>query len=186
MPAFLTRALRFLPQEIARQVLPDGCHAERSPAAQLAALQDLTEIRALLQAAQAQPPPALAGGHRAHGGALRLLRHGDGSSALFNGSKEDAGTLVELVLTQAGRGGRAADARCRTAASSACKPGAASLSWIAARRRRWPRPQCACRHSVDGDVGRPRPADRELRRVSGRPGTSGATRYAPPPRIRRW
>ena len=35
---FLTRALRFLPQEIARQVLPDGCHAERSPAAQLAAL----------------------------------------------------------------------------------------------------------------------------------------------------
>ena len=54
---FLTRALRFLPQEIARQVLPDGCHAERSPAAQLAALQDLTEIRTLLQAAQTQPPP---------------------------------------------------------------------------------------------------------------------------------
>ena len=54
---FLTRALRFLPQEIARQVLPDGCHAERSPAAQLAALQDLTEIRALLQASQTQPPP---------------------------------------------------------------------------------------------------------------------------------
>ena len=58
--AFLTRALRYLPQEIARQVLPDGCHVERSPAAQLAALQDLTEIRALLQAAQAQPPAALA------------------------------------------------------------------------------------------------------------------------------
>ena len=58
---FLTRALRFLPQEIGRQVLPDGCHVERSPAAQLAALQDLTEIRALLQAAQVQPPPALTG-----------------------------------------------------------------------------------------------------------------------------
>ena len=58
--AFLTRALRFLPQEIARQVLPDGCHVERSPAAQLAALQDLTEIRSLLQAAQAHPPTALA------------------------------------------------------------------------------------------------------------------------------
>ena len=37
-----------LPQEIGRQILPDGCHAERSPAVQLAALQDLTEIRALL------------------------------------------------------------------------------------------------------------------------------------------
>ncbi len=47
--AFLTRVQRYLPQEIARQVLPDGCHAERSPAAQLAALQDLTEIRALMQ-----------------------------------------------------------------------------------------------------------------------------------------
>src|SRR6185312_12614192 len=34
---FLSRALRFLPQEIGRQVLPDGCHAERSPAAQLLA-----------------------------------------------------------------------------------------------------------------------------------------------------
>lgn len=104
---FLTRTLRFLPQEIARQVLPDGCHAERSPTAQLAALQDLTEIRALLQAAQAQPPQALAGAIERMAGALRLLRHGDGSLALFNGSKEDAGTLVELVLTQAGRGGRA-------------------------------------------------------------------------------
>jgi uncharacterized heparinase superfamily protein len=46
---FLTRALRFLPREVARQVLPDGSHVERSPGAQLSALQDMTEIRALLQ-----------------------------------------------------------------------------------------------------------------------------------------
>ena len=104
--AFLTRALRFLPQEIARQVLPDGCHAERSPAAQLAALQDLTEIRALLQAAQAQPPAALASAIERMAAALRVMRHGDGGLALFNGSKEEASTLVELVLAQAGRGGR--------------------------------------------------------------------------------
>ena len=56
---YLTRCLRLLPREIARQVLPDGCHAERSPAAQVQALQDLTEIRALLQAALAQPPAPL-------------------------------------------------------------------------------------------------------------------------------
>ena len=55
--AFLNRALRFLPQEIARQVLPDGCHVERSPAAQLAALQDLTDIRALLQAGAGAAAP---------------------------------------------------------------------------------------------------------------------------------
>jgi uncharacterized heparinase superfamily protein len=101
---FLTRALRFLPQEIVRQVLPDGCHVERSPAAQLAALQDLTEIRALLQAAQAQPPPALTGAIERMASALRVMRHGDGGLALFNGSKEESGTLIDIALTQAGRG----------------------------------------------------------------------------------
>jgi uncharacterized heparinase superfamily protein len=38
--------------------------------------------------------------------ALRMMRHGDGALALFNGSKEETSTLVDLVLTQAGRGGR--------------------------------------------------------------------------------
>ena len=103
---FMSRALRFLPQEIVRQVLPDGCHAERSPAAQLAALQDLTEIRALLQAGQTQPPAALSNAIERMAPALRVLRHGDGGLALFNGSREESGALVDLVLTQAGRGGR--------------------------------------------------------------------------------
>ena len=103
----LTRAMRLLPQEIARQVLPDGCHAERSPAAQLAALQDLTEIRALLQAALAQPPAALSSAIERMAPALRALRHGDGGLVLFNGSREETAALVDLVLTQAGRGGRA-------------------------------------------------------------------------------
>ena len=103
----LTRAMRLLPQEIARQVLPDGCHAERSPAAQLAALQDLTEIRALLQAALAQPPAALASAIERMAPALRALRHGDGGLVLFNGAREESAALVDLVLTQAGRGGRA-------------------------------------------------------------------------------
>ncbi len=103
---FLTRALRFLPQEIGRQVLPDGCHVERSPAAQLAALQDLTEIRALLQAAQATPPAALANAIDRMAPALRVMRHGDGGLALFNGSKEESSSLIDIALTQAGRGGR--------------------------------------------------------------------------------
>ncbi len=105
--AFLTRALRFLPQEIGRQVLPDGCHAERSPAAHLAALQDLTEIRALLQAGQVQQPAALSASIERMAPALRVLRHGDGGLALFNGSKEENPALIDLVLTQAGRSGRA-------------------------------------------------------------------------------
>ena len=105
--AHLARALRYLPQEIARQVLPDGAHGERSPAAQLRALQDLTEIRALLQATQTQPPVALASAIERMAPALRALRHGDGGLVLFNGSKEESPALIDLVLTQAGRGGRA-------------------------------------------------------------------------------
>jgi uncharacterized heparinase superfamily protein len=113
--AFLTRALRFLPQEIGRQVLPDGMHAERSPAAHLAALQDLTEMRALLQGAQASLPTALPAAIERMAPALRMLRHGDGGLALFNGSREESQALVDLVLAQArhhepGRGGRAPSA----------------------------------------------------------------------------
>lgn len=104
---YLTRAMRLLPMEIARQVLPDGCHAERSPAAQLSALQDLTEIRVLLQAALAQPPAALGSAIERMAPALRALRHGDGGLALFNGAREESPALIDLVLTQAGRGGRA-------------------------------------------------------------------------------
>jgi uncharacterized heparinase superfamily protein len=104
---FLTRALRFLPQEIGRQVLPDGCHAERSPGAHFSALQDLAEIRALLQAAQAQAPPALSSAIERMAPALRVMRHGDGGLALFNGTKEEQSSLIDLVLTQVGRGGRA-------------------------------------------------------------------------------
>jgi uncharacterized heparinase superfamily protein len=106
-PALLSRALRVLPQEIERQVLPDGCHCERSPAQQLGALQDLLEVRAFLQAAQAVAPVALGTAIERMGPALRAMRHGDLGLALFNGSKEESGTLVDLVLTQAGRAGRA-------------------------------------------------------------------------------
>jgi uncharacterized heparinase superfamily protein len=106
--AFLTRAMRFLPAEIARQVLADGCHVERSPIAQLQALQDLTEMRALLQAAQVQPPTALSSAIERMAPALRVLRHGDGGLALFNGTREETPALIDLTLAQAGRNGRGA------------------------------------------------------------------------------
>jgi uncharacterized heparinase superfamily protein len=104
--AFLTRALRFLPQELARQVLPDGTHCERSPATQLAALQDLIEIRALLQAAQATPPITLNATIERMAMALRMMRHGDGNLVLFNGARESHAALVDIVLAHATRTGR--------------------------------------------------------------------------------
>ncbi len=104
---YMSRALRFLPQEIGRQVLPDGGHVERSPAAHLAALRDLIEIRALLHVGGTDTPAALGAAIDRLALALRTLRHGDGGLALFNGTKDEQATLIELVLTQAGRAGRA-------------------------------------------------------------------------------
>jgi uncharacterized heparinase superfamily protein len=104
---FLGRGNKFLSAEIERQILPDGCHAERSPAAHLAALQDLIEIRALLQSGQAESPVNLAAAIERMALALRALRHPDGGLGLFNGSKEDLPSLIDLVLAQAGRSGRA-------------------------------------------------------------------------------
>ncbi len=100
---FLSRALRVLPQEIARQILPDGCQCVRSPAVLLGVRQDLTEIRALLQAAQATPPGPLTPAIEHVAPAQRTLSHGDGGLALFNGTREESAALIQLVLTQSGR-----------------------------------------------------------------------------------
>jgi uncharacterized heparinase superfamily protein len=105
--AYTIRALRFLPQEIERQIMPDGGHIERSPAAHLSALMDLTEIRALLQSGKIEAPAQLPSAIERMALALRALRHGDGGLALFNGTREDLPSLIDLVLSQAGRSGRA-------------------------------------------------------------------------------
>ncbi len=105
--AILRRLLKFLPQELERQMLPDGMHAERSPGAHLQALQNLIEIRAMLQSAQVPPVSGLTPAIERMAAALRMLRHGDGSLALFNGTVEYPHALIEQVLTQAGRASRA-------------------------------------------------------------------------------
>jgi uncharacterized heparinase superfamily protein len=105
---YLNRGLKFLLQEIGRQVLPDGGHIERSPSAHLDALKNLIEIRGLLHVAAATDTPAAIGSaiDRLSLG-LRTLRHGDGGLALFNGTRDEHATVVEQVLTQAGRVSRA-------------------------------------------------------------------------------
>ncbi len=103
----LARAQRLLPQEVQQQILPDGTHCERSPAMHMAALQDMLEMRALLQAGQALVPPTLTQTIERMAAVLRAFRHGDGRLALFNGTREETLVPVEIVLAQAGRGGRA-------------------------------------------------------------------------------
>ncbi|WP_270939373.1 heparinase II/III family protein, partial [Falsiroseomonas oryzae] len=104
---WLARCVRFLPQELDRQFHPDGGHVERSPAQLLAAIQDLIEIRNLLHGAGVEAPPTLAAVLDRAAPALRLLRHADGGLALFNGTREEAPAILDLVLTQAQSRGRA-------------------------------------------------------------------------------
>jgi uncharacterized heparinase superfamily protein len=106
--AYLARALRFLEQEIARQVLPDGGHVERSPAALLAVLQDLLEIRGLVGAVRQPVPEGLAAAIERITPALAALRHGDGGPALFNGTREDLAGPLSAAFLQAPPRGRAA------------------------------------------------------------------------------
>ncbi|MCS6892304.1 MAG: heparinase II/III family protein [Rhodovarius sp.] len=106
-PGWLQRALRLLPGELERQFYPDGGHVERSPSQHLAALQDLIEIRNLIHGVGAQPPASLPLVIERACQALRFWRHPDGSLALFNGSREESGTLVDLVLHHGQARGRA-------------------------------------------------------------------------------
>ncbi|WP_207553647.1 heparinase II/III family protein [Teichococcus deserti] len=105
--AWIARCLRVLPQEIERQILPDGAHVERSPGQLLLAVQDLIEIRNLLHGAGLEAPPHLALALDRAAPALRLFRHGDGGLALFNGTRDEGAALVDLVLTQGQARGRA-------------------------------------------------------------------------------
>ncbi len=104
---WLTRVLKHLPDELGRQFNADGGHVERSPLQQLLAYQDLIEIRNLITGAGLNAPPQLGHVLDRAGLALRMLRHGDGALALFNGSREETAALLDLVLTQGQSRGRA-------------------------------------------------------------------------------
>lgn len=94
----LARGLQLLDQEIARQVLTDGGHVERSPSAHLAAFLDLASIRATLVASQTPVPDTLQGAIDRMAPMLRFFRHGDGGLALFNDSNEESPTAIDIAL----------------------------------------------------------------------------------------
>ncbi len=112
--AWQRRGMSILERELPRQVLADGGHAERSPARHLAVLRDLIDLRATLHKSGAHKSEVKGGDDRTGtpdvlqetiermAPALRMFRHGDGGLALFNGSGEDEGWRVDMVLQRAG------------------------------------------------------------------------------------
>lgn len=100
LDGLLQPALIRLDAALAEQVLVDGGHASRSPSVHLAALRDLIEIRQALRLARIGQPSSLTQAIEAMSAMLRYLRHGDGGLALFNGSSEEPGPLIDAVIHQ--------------------------------------------------------------------------------------
>jgi uncharacterized heparinase superfamily protein len=102
----LALADRLLMRELPRQVLADGCHAERSPSIHADVLAALIDMRALYKSARIPMPDILQHTIDRMTPALRFFRHGDGGLALFNGSQEGDTLLLDTILTQADARGR--------------------------------------------------------------------------------
>jgi len=104
-PRFL-QAEKLLLRELPRQILADGCHAERNPTVQATILGALIDIRALYKAARYAMPEVLQHTIDRMTPALRFFRHGDGGLALFNGSQQGEALLLDTIVTQADARGR--------------------------------------------------------------------------------
>lgn len=96
----LHKPMQTLEAQIGRDILSDGGHLSRSPAVQLSVLRDLIDIRAALRDAQQEVPESIQTSIDRMAPMLRFFRHGDGGLALFNGSDEDEGWLIDVTLTR--------------------------------------------------------------------------------------
>ena len=89
---------RRLMEELERQILPDGGHISRNPAALVELLLDLLPLKQAFAARNVPPPPALLNAIDRMMPMLRFFRHGDGNFALFNGMGPTAPDLLATVL----------------------------------------------------------------------------------------
>lgn len=103
----LQLGMALLPIALRQSLTADGCVAERHPGFQARALHILVDVRHALRLATISLPPELPIALERCAGALRLFRHGDGMLALFNGSAEENGVVLDALLTQADVRGRA-------------------------------------------------------------------------------
>jgi uncharacterized heparinase superfamily protein len=84
--------------EVERQILPDGGHISRNPAALIELLLDLLPLRQAFAARNVAPPAALNNAIDRMMPMLRFFRHDDGNFAHFNGMGPTPPDLVATVL----------------------------------------------------------------------------------------
>jgi uncharacterized heparinase superfamily protein len=80
------------------QILPDGGHISRNPAALIEILAHLLPVKHTCLARQVAPPDVLLHALERMLPMLRFFRHGDGALALFNGMGTTPTALVEAIL----------------------------------------------------------------------------------------
>ncbi|QQR69718.1 MAG: heparinase II/III family protein [Alphaproteobacteria bacterium] len=99
--AMVSQALAGLHTALAEEILPDGGHISRCPLIQAQLLERLVEIRVTMRTAKLPVPADLQNALDWMAPALRLMRHGDGGLALFNGGIQDSPERIEAILAQA-------------------------------------------------------------------------------------
>lgn len=88
-----------LDAELQAQILPDGGHISRNPAALVDILVDLLPLRQALIARGLSPSETLMNAVDRMMPMLRFFRHGDGAFAHFNGVASSAGGLVATLIS---------------------------------------------------------------------------------------
>ncbi len=88
-----------LDAELLAQILPDGGHISRNPAALVEALVDLLPLRQALIARGMAPSGTLMNAIDRMMPMVRFFRHGDGAFAHFNGVASSAGGLVATLIS---------------------------------------------------------------------------------------
>lgn len=102
----LEKGLRLVCRELDRQILPDGGHVSRNPAATLEIMLDLVSLRDAMQARHIEVPRAIRDAIDRMMPMLRFFRHGDGRLALFNGANEGPEGAIDAVLAEDDADGR--------------------------------------------------------------------------------
>ncbi len=97
-PRFMRHCARRLDDELAAQILPDGGHISRNPAAIVEILADILPVRQALNARGSAPSQTLMNAIDRMMPMLRFFRHGDGTFGHFNGMGPTPSDLVATVL----------------------------------------------------------------------------------------
>jgi len=105
----LVRWRRHLDREIATQILGDGGHTSRSPIVEIELLRHLIDIRTALKNSKEEGSGCLQNAIDKIAPMVRFFRHGDGGLALFNGSNEGEGWLIDVILTRSEARGKPLD-----------------------------------------------------------------------------